>query len=142
MTMTTTEEERRQRYLADLITTATPMQRLLMLFDSLLRDLAAAEHAFGGDDLKAVSDRLVHAQHIVFALRDPLDRTTELGASLAAVYGFCLDQLIQCNLRKDPELLGPVRDIVGRLAAADRQAAKAASAPVPVPVAAGLSADA
>lgn len=128
MTVDTHAEERLQRYLADLVMTATPVQRLLMLFDHLRRDLAGAAHGFENGDIKAVSDGLVHAQHILFALRDPLDRGSELGKSLAAVYDFCLDRLLSCNLQKDPTLLVAVRELVDQVASANATAAASAGA--------------
>lgn len=123
MTTDAQAEERLQRYLADLVATATPGQRLLLLFDYLRRDLTKAEEAFGARDWKAVSDSLVHAQHILFALRDPLDHSSELGRTLSGVYGFCLAELLKCNLEKDPTLLSPVRAIVEQLASANAKAA-------------------
>lgn len=123
MSMDVSADERLQRYLADLVTTATPVQRLLMLFDHLRRDLAAADAAFTAQDWKVVSDHLIHAQHILFALRDPLDRASMLGGSLASLYDFCLTRLLACNLQKDPSLLPAVRDIVDRLADANATAA-------------------
>lgn len=120
-------DERLQRYLADQVTTATPVQRLLMLFDHLRRDLTRASEAFAAGDWKLVSDGLVHAQHILFALRDPLDRSSELGRTLAAVYDFCLDRLLACNLQKDPTLLPAVRELVEQVAAANARAALAMS---------------
>ena len=119
MTVDTQVEERLQRYLADLVMTATPVQRLIMLFDHLRRDLSSASGAFEIGDLKAVSDALVHAQHILFALRDPLDRESELGKSLGAVYDFCLERLLACNLRKDPSFLPAVQDLVSQVATAN-----------------------
>ena len=123
MTVDAQADERLQRYLADLVATATPAQRLILLFDYLRRDLTKAAEAFGDRDWKAVNDALVHAQHILFALRDPLDQATELGRSLSGVYGFCLAQLLRCNLEKDPTLLPPVRAIVDKLAHANATAA-------------------
>ena len=111
------------RYLADQVRTATPVQRLLMLFDQLRRDLLRAEAAFVGTDLKEISDHLVHAQEVIQALRDPLDPETDLGRSLRGVYGFCLEHLVQANLRKDPAMLPAVREIVERIAEANRTAA-------------------
>lgn len=128
MTVDTQSEERLQRYLADLVMTATPVQRLLMLFDHLRRDLSTASGAFETGDLKAVSDALVHAQHILFALRDPLDRENELGKSLGAVYDFCLGRLLACNLQKDPSLLPAVQDLVSQVATANAMAAASAGA--------------
>lgn len=121
-------DERLKRYLADLVATASPVQRLLLLFDYLRRDLTKADEGFSGRDWKVVNDSLVHAQHIMFALRDPLDQGTELGRSLAGVYGFCLAQLLKCNLEKDPSLLPPVRSIVDQLASTNATAAASLNA--------------
>lgn len=123
------EELMLQRYLADLVATASPGQRLLLLFDYLRRDLVAGAEGFEVGDLKKVSDHLVHAQHIVFALRDPLDRDSILGKSLAGVYDFCLQELIECNLHKQRERIAPVQELIERIAAANRQAVAATSAP-------------
>ena len=116
-------DARLARYLADQVRTATPVQRLLMLFDQLRRDLLRAEAAFAGTDLKEISDHLVHAQDVLQALRDPLDPSTELGLALRGVYGFCLEHLVLANLRKDPTMLPAVREIVDRIAEANRTAA-------------------
>lgn len=113
------QEQRLQQYLANTVLTASPAQRLLMLFDQFRRDLAEAAEAFGVRDWKAVNDRLVHGQEVLFALRDPLDRSTELGANLAAVYDFCLSRLLTCNLEKDPSLLPEVVALVGKIADAN-----------------------
>ncbi|MDA8292599.1 MAG: flagellar protein FliS [Actinomycetota bacterium] len=126
------QEESLRRYLADQVRTASPVQRLLMLFDQLRRDLSCATAAFEGGTLKEVSDSLVHAQHVMMALRDPLDVDTELGRALSGVYGFCIRHLVTANLTKDPALLPEVVAIVDRLAEANRTAAAAMHAPAVV----------
>ncbi|HEY3942711.1 MAG TPA: flagellar export chaperone FliS [Acidimicrobiales bacterium] len=113
----------RRRYLVDQVVTASPTQRLLMLFDVALRDLHGATEALAGRDLKEVNDRLVHAQQVVLALRDPLDVTTPVGRSLWAVYSFCLRQLVEANLTKDPALIEPCTDMIERIARTNRQVA-------------------
>ncbi|MCU1493774.1 MAG: fliS [Acidimicrobiaceae bacterium] len=118
-----------QRYLANQINTATPAQRLVMLLDQLRRDLHCAQLAFEVGDFKEISDNLVHAQHIIFGLRDPLDLSTELGRALSGVYGFCAQRLLDANLRKDASLLPSVQDIVDRLTDANRKALAALAAP-------------
>lgn len=121
----TPEEQLQLRYLTDLITTATPVQRLLMLFDGLLGDLDVAGEAFARRDWKVVNDSLVHAQEILFALRDPLDRSTPLGANLSSVYDFCIGELIAANIHKNDAQLPAVRDLVDQIATANRAAAAA-----------------
>lgn len=113
------------RYLANQIETATPVQRLLMLFDQLGRDLYAAREAFANRDLKVINDNLVHAQEILFALRDPLDAQSELGAALQSVYSFCIDRLVEANLRKDARPIAEVIGLIEQIAAANRKAAAA-----------------
>ncbi|HVB06588.1 MAG TPA: flagellar export chaperone FliS [Acidimicrobiales bacterium] len=129
--MTTTEghfellqaEAYRARYLADQIETATPEQRLLMLFDKLLRDLDDAAEGLAHRLIEQTSEALVHAQEILYALRDPLDRETALGAALAGTYTFCLNRLVQANLTKDAVHLRGVREMIEAIANANRQAA-------------------
>jgi len=123
MTIHEDQAESIRRYLANQVNTSTPEQRLLMLFDYLLRDLHAADAAFGTNNLKDISDALVHAQEILFALRDPLDTSTDLGRSLTAVYSFCLQRLLDANIRKDRSLITEVRVMIEKIASANRTAA-------------------
>jgi flagellar secretion chaperone FliS len=120
-----------QRYLADQVTTATPAQRLLMLFDVLHRDLLSAQEAFTAGDLKVINDHLVHAQQVLMALRDPLDASTEIGRSLHAVYTFCLIQLVDANMRKDRRLIDPCLYMLDEIAEANRRAAAELAGAVP-----------
>ena len=122
----------RRRYLADYVETATASQRLLMLFDALARDFSGARVAFGEHNIEAINNRLVHAQEILFALRDPLDVTTELGRSLASLYSFCLDRLIVANLRKEIAPLDEVQPLIEQIARANRIAAAAVAEQVGV----------
>jgi flagellar protein FliS len=113
----------RQRYLADQIETASPEQRLLMLFAQLLADLDEAAEAFADRDIETINNSLQHAQQILFALRDPLDRETPLGLALSSTYTFCLNSLVQANLQKNPRELPRVQEMLGAIAAANRTAA-------------------
>ncbi|HVC25847.1 MAG TPA: flagellar export chaperone FliS [Acidimicrobiales bacterium] len=128
----TDQDESLRRYLADQVRTATPAQRLVMLFDQLRRDLHCAAAAFEGGTLKEISDNLVHAQHVIIALRDPLDTETELGRALSGIYGFCLQHLVTANLTKDPSMLPDVQTIVDRLADANRAAVASLQVPASV----------
>jgi flagellar protein FliS len=116
-----------QRYLADHVETATPVQRLLMLFDYLAKDFVGARAGFDEGNLEAINDHLVHAQEILFALRDPLDATTDLGRALASLYSFCLDRIIVANFRKQVGPLDEVQPLIEKIATANRLAAAAMS---------------
>ena len=111
-----------QRYLADYVTTATPERRLLMLFDYLKMDLRSAQGAFETKDFKQINDSLVHAQQILWALRDPLDENLALGAALRRLYTYCMESLVTINMKKDPQLLPAVTSIIEQIADANAQA--------------------
>jgi len=65
----------RSRYLNDSVTTATPAQLLVMLYDRLVLDLNHAEKALRESDRGTATSRLMHAQEIVMELRVTLDAT-------------------------------------------------------------------
>lgn len=113
----------RARYLANQIETATPEQRLIMLFDKLEADLDEAAEGLENGLIEQTNNALVHAQDILFALRDPLDRETPLGAALSATYTYCLGRLIEANLTKRAGQLGRVREMISEIARANRKAA-------------------
>lgn len=115
----------RNRYLTDAVQTATPAARLVMLYDALEMDLAHADKAFeAGTDLKEISDRLIHAQEILMALRDTIDPQAWDGAPrLIGLYNFLNAELLGANLDKDRERAAGVARHVSQLAAAWRQAA-------------------
>jgi flagellar protein FliS len=131
--MTTDENETLalRRYLANHVETATPVQRLLMLFDYLSKDFAGARAGFAEGNFEQISTHLIHAQEILFALRDPLDATTDLGRSLASLYEFAIDRLVVANFRKQIGPLDEVQPLIEQIAAANRAAA-AASVPAGV----------
>ena len=126
---TTAAEMAMRRYLADYVETATPAQRLLLLFDSIAKDFVGARLAFEEKNLEQINNRLIHAQEILFALRDPLDQSSELGKSLASLYSFCLDRLIMANLRKQISYLDEVQPLIEQVAAANRIVAAAMANP-------------
>ncbi len=118
-------EQLRVRYLTEAIETATPAGRLVMLVDALEMDLAFADKAFAaGDNLKEISDRLIHAQEILLTLRDTLDTTIWEGAErLGALYDYLGTELLHANMDKDRARAAEVARHVSQLAAAWRQAA-------------------
>jgi len=118
------------RYLAEAIETATPAERLLMLFDRLEVDLARASTGFAAKDNFAINEHLVHAQEIVAALRVTLDVTAwPEGAQLAGLYNFWQSELLAANLEKAPARLSQVTEMVTQVAGAWRVARDRAYAP-------------
>ncbi|NJC71802.1 flagellar export chaperone FliS [Planosporangium thailandense] len=113
----------RARYLAQSVTTASPGQLLVMLYDRLVVDLAQAEEALRAGDRQTGSARLMHAQDIVAELRGSLDVTAWDGAAgLSQLYGFLLTELIKANVRGDADVAATCRALVEPLRDAWREA--------------------
>lgn len=110
-------------YKSAAVTTASPGQLVLMLFDGALRFVAAAGLGFEvqniGQRFEQVNNNLIKAQNILRELQCSLDLKAggEFATTMFALYDFMVDQLVKANLKKDPEpikivekLLGEIRD--------------------------------
>jgi flagellar protein FliS len=119
----------RSRYLNDSVTTATPAQLLVMLYDRLVLDLNHAEKALRESDRGTATSRLMHAQEIVMELRVTLDMDAWDGAQgLASLYGFLLTELVGANIRGDADRVASCRALVEPLRDAWREAAASLAA--------------
>lgn len=124
---------RRQRYVDDAITMASPARLVTMLYDRLVRDLCSAEAAIDSGDAAEVSRNLVHAQEIVLELRSSLKpELWEGGPALASLYAYLVSQLIAANVAKDAGKIRACRALVEPL----RDAWHAAAGGAPVATAA------
>jgi flagellar protein FliS len=107
------------RYKAVQVTTSSPGQILLMLYDGLLRFVGEGKQALERGDRVSLGERVGRAQAILEHLTLSLDRRVEpeLCARLEAVYGYCIMRLSHANLKRDAaafeeveRLLTPLRD--------------------------------
>ncbi len=103
------------------VTTATPGQLVLMLFDGAIRFLATAAHGFQLESIatrnEQIHNNLVKAQKILRELQCSLDLKTggEFAKTMFALYDFMLDQLQSANLTKDAAPIGTVERMLGEI---------------------------
>lgn len=104
-------------YKSTAITTATPGQLVLMLFDGALRFMAAAKRGFDEENIatriETIHNNLMKAQNILRELQYSLDMKTggEFANRMFALYDFMARQLQDANLKKETQ---PI-DVVERL---------------------------
>lgn len=107
------------QYRSHAATTASPAQLVLMLFDGALSEVARAERGLTAApvDVTDAHDCLQRAQAIVTELSVTLDheRGGELAAHLASLYTYCLEQLVDANIRKTAEPLATVTATISGL---------------------------
>jgi flagellar protein FliS len=129
----------RMRYLADTVSTATPGQLVVMLYDRLGLDLRQAAEVQAGPQPWEASSHLRHAQAILAELIATLRTDVWDGAQrLNDIYSFVLRELIDVNATPDPSRLRRVAELVAGLRDAWARAAAGSSVrPEPVLAARG-----
>ena len=114
-------DEARNRYLRDRVMTATPAQRVVMIYDRLLLDLDRAADAA---DAPAAGAHLGHAASIVAELLGSLDQSAGGPAdNLAQLYGYLLGELTAIRMSDERARLGALRTIAAGLRDAFAEAA-------------------
>lgn len=118
----------RNRYAREAVTTASPGQLVVMLYDRLLKDLSIAEAGLATQDIQATHAALVHGQDILHELNATLDTSVwKEGESLKRLYEYCIEQLMEANLQKSSEPVANARSVLEPLADAWRSAATGAA---------------
>jgi len=111
------------RYQQDGLATIPPSQLVVRLYERLQRDLEQAKIATTAEQVEEAHKQLVHAQDIVYELNLALDLDVwPEGDSLAAVYQYLSERLIEANLRKSTEIVDDCLDQVRPLVEAWQQA--------------------
>ena len=119
-----TQTQLRNRYARETVTTASPAQLVVMLYDRLLKDLKVAEAAIAITDIQVSHTALVHAQEILHELNVTLDTSVwKEGESLKRLYEYCIEQLIDANIHKASQPIQIVRSVLEPIADAWRAAA-------------------
>jgi flagellar protein FliS len=117
-------DEVRERYLRDRVMTATPAQRVVMLYDRLGLDLTLAE---GTGDTVSASTHLGHAMQVVAELHASLNVSAGGPAdNLASIYTYLLQELLAARAGESARVTG-VRMIVTELREAWAQASEQVS---------------
>ncbi len=123
-TSRTTTAARLSRFTDDALSTASPSQLLVKLFDRLVLDIERAEAAQRSGRHSAANEQLVHAQAIVAELMSSLDvHAWSGGPQLMSVYTFLLSELVSANVQHDPDRTAACGRVVEPLADAWRRAA-------------------
>ena len=114
----------RSKYVTDSVTTMSPGQMIVALYDRMLLDLERATTAIHENEIFTAHSSLMHAQEIIDELLVSLDvKTWAGGASLAAVYRHIKGELVVANVNKDATPLAACRDLLIPLRDAWREAA-------------------
>lgn len=124
----------RDRFAADGVETASNARILVMCYDRLDRDLAAAREAIVANEHFAANAALGHAQDLLGEMATMLDvKAWEHAPALLSIYDYLLRLLAVANMHKAESLVAEAQHLIGELGEAVRGAAAATSAPMPRP---------
>jgi flagellar protein FliS len=115
---------------SDSLATLSGPRVVVMCFDRLDRDLAAAAEAIGSRDLFKANTALQHAQDLVTELLVMLDvEAWEHAPTLASVYDYLVRLLAAANTTKRMSKVEEAQRLVAELGDAFREAAAPKTAP-------------
>jgi flagellar protein FliS len=106
------------------ITTLTPMEVVVKLYDECERQLNRAVHFIEKKNYADTNSALMKAVDIVSALRSVLDLDLEMGKNLDSLYEFFTREIIAANLKKDADKLNELIPMIGELKDAFSQISK------------------
>lgn len=109
------------RYKQDHVTTATPVDLVVMLYDGCIKELKLAKIHKESHALDKTDACIQKAEEIILELVRSLDMSVPMSQDLLSLYEFMVNELVQANLRKDMERLDPVIEMMTSLADAWKQ---------------------
>ena len=102
----------RARYLRERVLTASPAQRIVMMYDRLMLDLERAKRAEAADFSKHVG----HSVDVLAELLGSLDHTAGGPAdNLASIYGFLIGELMLMRASGNRDRLDVLTSMIGKL---------------------------
>ena len=117
-------QDQRHRFTDGGLATASGPKIIVMCYERLERDIAAAIEAIRADDVQGSHDSLCHAQDLVHELRCMLDlEIWEHAAGLSSIYHYVGNLLVAANVKKSIPLAEEARRLLAELGDGFRQAA-------------------
>ncbi|MGE0863523.1 MAG: flagellar export chaperone FliS [Vicinamibacterales bacterium] len=99
------------------VTSRTPLELVVMLYDGAIRFVGAAREAIGRGDIRARSQAISRALAIVSELQNTLDieRGGEMAESLDDLYRYLTQRLVQATVSNDVSALDEARRLLETL---------------------------
>lgn len=96
------------------VETATPERLLLMLYDGAIRFATVAHAAMIDKQIETAHDHLLKTEAILIELMGSLNHEIggELAKNLLALYEFMYHHLVQANIKKEPDRIQEVIDLL------------------------------
>ena len=94
-----------QKYMEQSISTMSPVQLVVALFDKSEQELKKAIYYIENKQIENANKSLTKVQDIVATLSSSLKMKYEISENLASIYDYLSEQLVKANIHKDIEII-------------------------------------
>jgi flagellar secretion chaperone FliS len=101
-----------QSYQQNSVTTASPGELTLMLYNGCLKFILQAKKAIADKNIEAKNTNIQKAQNIIRELMVTLNMDQEVSQNMMSLYDYMNRQLIEANLKSDVAILDEVEGLV------------------------------
>lgn len=104
-----------QTYQQNSVTTASPQELTLMLYNGCLKFIKLGKRAMDEGSIQEKNTNLIKAQAIIQEFLITLNRDVEISEGLAQLYEYIYRRLVEANMRNDAAILEEAEDQVREL---------------------------
>ncbi|MCA1033714.1 flagellar export chaperone FliS [Bacillus infantis] len=101
-----------QSYQQNSVTTASPGELTLMLYNGCLKFIVQAKKAIADKNIEAKNTNIQKAQNIIRELMVTLNMDQEVSQNMMSLYDYMNRQLIEANLKSNAAILDEVEGLV------------------------------
>ncbi|HBZ81738.1 MULTISPECIES: flagellar export chaperone FliS [Brevibacillus] len=100
-----------QTYQSNQVTTATPADLTLMLYNGALKFIKQAKNAIEEKNVTKAHEASLKVQNILYELMSTLNNDYPISKEFVKLYEYMLQRTIQANMRKDIAILSEVEEL-------------------------------
>ncbi|MEY8417350.1 flagellar export chaperone FliS [Tissierella praeacuta] len=100
------------KYKQNSVSTATPEELTLMLYDGAIKFMNIGKYSIENKDLEKAHSSLIRAQDIILELNYSLDMNYDISKELRELYSFILSKLVDANINKNTKAIDEALVIV------------------------------
>ena len=101
-----------QAYKTNSVTTASPGELTLMLYNGCLKFITMTKQAIEKNDIEAKNTNIQKAQNIITELMITLKTDTDVAKNMMQLYDYANRRLIEVNIKSDLTILAEVEEII------------------------------
>lgn len=99
-----------QTYQSNQVTTATPAELTLMLYNGAIKFIKQAKNAIHAKEVAKAHEYCLKVQSILYELIATLNTEVPIAQDFEKMYDYMLRRMIEANMRKDVAILTEVED--------------------------------